>query len=326
MIRMGIIGAGKIAGFMGRTLQGMDTAKGYAIAARDYERAKAFADQYGFEKAYGSYEEMLFDPGVDLVYIATPHSHHYDHVKLCLEHGKHVLCEKAFTVNEGQARELFALAKEKGLLLTEAIWTRYMPMRKTLNEVLASGVIGTPHMLTANLSYIIDWKDRIKKPELAGGALLDIGIYTLNFASMVFGDDIESITGTATFNEYGLDMQENITLLYRDGRMAVLNSSARSLSDRRGIIYGDKGYIETENINNCEGIRVFDTDRRLVAAYETPGQITGYEYEVEACVRAMERGELECPEMPHEETLRMLRWMDELRRQWGIVYPMERDS
>lgn len=320
---MGIIGAGRIAGFMGETLQGMDNVARYAIAARDYERAKAFADQYGFEKAYGSYEEMLADPSVDLVYVATPHSHHYDHVKLCLEHGKHVLCEKAFTVNEGQARELFAMAKERGLLLTEAIWTRYMPMRKTLDEVLASGVIGTPHMLTANLSYIIDWKDRITKPELAGGALLDIGIYTLNFASMVFGDEIEKITGTAVFNEYGMDMQENITLVYKDGRVAALNSSARSLSDRRGIIYGDKGYIETENINNCEGIKVFDTNRKLVASYETPKQITGYEYEVEACVHAIEHGELECPQMPHEETLRMLRWMDELRRQWGIVYPME---
>ncbi|NBH70819.1 gfo/Idh/MocA family oxidoreductase [Clostridiaceae bacterium] len=325
MVRMGIIGAGRIAGFMGRTLQGMGTAERYAIAARDYGRAKDFADQYGFEKAYGSYEEMLADPMVDLVYVATPHSHHYDHVKLCLEHGKHVLCEKAFTVNEGQAKELFAMAKERGLLLTEAIWTRYMPMRKTLEEVLASGVIGTPYMLTANLSYIIDWKDRIRKPELAGGALLDIGIYTLNFASMAFGDDIETITGTATFNEHGMDMQENITILYKDGRMAALNSSARSLSDRRGIIYGDKGYIETENINNCEGIKVFDTERKLVASYETPKQITGYEYEVEACVRAIENGELECPEMPHEETLRMLRWMDELRRQWGIVYPMEQD-
>ena len=323
MVKMGIIGAGRIAGFMGRTLQGMDTVGRYAIAARDYERAKAFAEKYGFEKAYGSYEEMVKDPEVDLVYIATPHSHHYDHVKLCLEHGKHVLCEKAFTVNEGQARELFAMAKERGLLLTEAIWTRYMPMRKTLEEVLASGIIGNPYMLTANLSYIIDHKERIKKPELAGGALLDIGIYTLNFASMAFGEDIERITGTATFNEYGMDMQENITILYRDGGMAALNSSARSLSDRRGIIYGDKGYIETENINNCEGIKVFDTERRLVASYETPEQITGYEYEVEACVHAIEQGELECPQMPHEETLRMLRWMDELRRQWGIVYPME---
>ena len=323
MVKMGIIGAGRIAGFMGRTLQGMDTVGRYAIAARDYERAKAFAEKYGFEKAYGSYEEMVKDPEVDLVYIATPHSHHYDHVKLCLEHGKHVLCEKAFTVNEGQARELFAMAKERGLLLTEAIWTRYMPMRKTLEEVLASGIIGNPYMLTANLSYIIDHKERIKKPELAGGALLDIGIYTLNFASMAFGEDIERITGTATFNEYGMDMQENITILYRDGRMAALNSSARSLSDRRGIIYGDKGYIETENINNCEGIKVFDTERRLVASYETPEQITGYEYEVEACVHAIEQGELECPQMPHEETLRMLRWMDELRRQWGVTFPME---
>ena len=325
MIKIGIIGAGRIAGFMADTLKGMDTAARYAIAARDDERAKAFAEQHGFEKAYGSYEEMLADPQVELVYVATPHSHHYDHVKLCLEHGKHVLCEKAFTVNEGQARELFALAKEKGLLLTEAIWTRYMPMRKTLEEVLESGIIGKPHMLTANLSYIIDWKDRIAKPELAGGALLDIGIYALNFASMVFGDEIESISGTAVFNEYGMDMQENITLVYKDGRMAALNSSARSLSDRRGIIYGDRGYIETENINNCGGIRVYDVDRKLVAAYETPKQITGYEYEVEACVYAIEHGELECPQMPHEETLRMLRWMDELRRQWGIVYPMERN-
>lgn len=325
MIRVGIIGAGKIAINMAKTLQGMDTAEGYAIAARDYDRARAFAEEHGFEKAYGSYEEMLKDPQVDLVYVATPHSHHYDHVKLSLEHGKHVLCEKAFTVNEAQARELFAMAKEKGLLLTEAIWTRYMPMRKTLNEVLASGVIGTPYMLTANLCYIIEAKDRIKKPELAGGALLDIGIYPLNFASMVFGDDIETITGTATFNEFGLDLQENITLIYKDGRMAALSASTRGLSDRRGIIYGDRGYIETENVNNCEGIKVFDTERRLVASYETQKQITGYEYEVEACVHAIENGETECPQMPHEETLRMLRWMDELRRQWGIVYPMEKN-
>lgn len=323
MVKMGIIGAGRIAGFMADTMKGMTSVSRYGIAARDYERAQSFADKYGFEKAYGSYEELVADEELELVYIATPHSHHYDHVKLCLEHGKHVLCEKAFTVNESQAAELFAMAKEKGLLLTEAIWVRYMPMRKTLEEVLASGVIGKPHMLSANLSYIIDWKDRIAKPELAGGALLDIGIYTLNFASMVFGNDVERIVGTAVFNENGMDMQENITLIYRDGRMAALNSSARSLSDRRGIIYGDKGYIETENINNCEGIKVYDLNRRLVASYETPQQITGYEYEVEACVYAIEHGQTECPQMPHEESLQMLRWMDELRRQWGIVYPME---
>lgn len=324
MINMGIIGAGGIAGVMAATLREMDCVNCYGVAARDYDRAKAFADQYGFEKAYGSYEELVQDGAVELIYIATPHSHHYEHIKLCLNHGKHVLCEKSFTINEGQAAEVLALAKEKGLLLTEAIWTRYMPMRKTLDDILASGVIGKPHMLTANLGYLISGKERIMKPELAGGALLDVGIYPLNFAAMVFGSDVKSITGTAVLTDLGVDAQNSMTLVYEDGRMAVLNSSAMGLSDRRGVIYGDNGYVEVDNINNCEGIRVYDTDRKLIASYETPGQISGYEYEVEACVHAIGQGELECPQMPHEETLRMMRWMDELRRQWGMVYPMER--
>ena len=241
-MKVGIIGAGAIAGTMAGTIREMDCAQNYAVAARDYGRAAEFAQTYGFEKAYGSYEELVEDAGVELVYIATPHSHHYEHIKLCLNHGKHVLCEKSFTVNESQAREVLALAREKKLLLTEAIWTRYMPMRKT----------------------------------------------------------------------------------YKDGKMAALCSSAMGLSDRRGIIYGDNGFIEVENINNCEGIRVYDRSRNMIASYDTPKQISGYEYEVEACLRAIKEGALECPEMPHEETLRMMGWMDELRRQWGLVYPMER--
>lgn len=162
------------------------------------------------------------------------------------------------------------------------------------------------------------------RPELAGGALLDVGIYPLNFASMVFGDEVESITGTAVMTETGVDAQNSITITYKDGRMAVLCSSAMGLSDRRGIIYGDNGFIEVENINNCEAIKVYDRSRNLIASYDTPKQISGYEYEVEACLRAIREGALECPEMPHEETLRMMRWMDELRRQWGLVYPMEK--
>lgn len=324
MINIGIIGAGRIAGVMAATLQKMDSVCCYAVAARDHGRAEAFAEKYGFSKAYGSYEELVQDEAVELVYIATPHSHHCEHIKLCLEHGKHVLCEKSFTVNEGQAKEVLAMAKKKRLLLTEAIWTRYMPMRKTLDDVLESGVIGEPHMLTANLGYLISGKERIMKPELAGGALLDVGIYPLNFAAMVFGGDVKEIAGTAVLSELGVDLQNSMTLVYPDGKMAVLNSSAVGLSDRRGVIYGDKGYIEVDNINNCEGIRVYDLSRNLVASYETPEQISGYEYEVEACIRAIKNGELECTEMPHEETLRMMRWMDELRRQWGMIYPMEK--
>lgn len=323
MIKMGIMGAGNIATYMVRTVEKMEGVVCHSIGAREERRAREFADQYGIDHAYGSYEALLEDKEVDIIYIATPHSHHYEHIKMCLNHGKHVLCEKAFTVNEEQAAEVFALAKEKKLLLTEAIWTRYMPMRETLNQLITGGIIGTPYLLTANLGYIISGKERILRPELAGGALLDVGVYTLNFASMVFGNEIRSITGTAVLMDTGVDAQNSVTLVYEDGRMAVLTSSAMGLSDRRGVIYGDNGFIEVDNINNCEGIRVYDKSRKLIESFEPPRQISGYEYEVEACMEAINAGALECPQMPHEETLRMMRWMDELRRQWGIVYPME---
>ena len=194
-MKIGILGAGGIAVQMAKTVAGMKDVENYAVAARSFERAQAFAEKYGFSKAYGSYEEMLADPQVDLVYIATPHSHHYLHAKMCLEAGKNVLCEKAFTVNADQARKLFALAKEKDLLITEAIWTRYMPSRKMIDDIISSGVIGEVTAVTANLNYAISEVERIRKPELAGGALLDVGVYTINFASMVLGDKQQILYG-----------------------------------------------------------------------------------------------------------------------------------
>ena len=150
-------------------------------------------------------------------------------------------------------------------------------------------------MLTANLGYVTKHKERIQKLELGGGALLDVGIYPLNFASMVFGDDVKEIRGWAVFNEEGADMQNSVTLTYADGRMAVLNSTALARSDRGGVIYGDEGYIVVSNINNCSGFRVYSTSDELLASYESPEQISGYEYEVEACIQAIRQGELECP-------------------------------
>lgn len=322
-MKMGILGAGNIGGAMARTIAGMDKVEAYAVGARDLARAEAFAAQYHFTKAFGSYEEMLSDPELELVYVATPHSHHYEHVKLCLEHGKHVLCEKAFTVNAKQAVELFEMAKSKNLLLTEAIWTRYMPMRKTLDEIAASGVIGEITSLTANLGYVVGHLPRMQEPELAGGALLDLGVYPINFASMVFGDKIREVSSSAVLTESKVDAVNSITLIYEDGKMAQLHSNMMVATDRRGMIYGDKGYIEVQNINNCEGIRVFDTNHKLIAEYETPKQITGYEYEVEACMEAMAKGELECPQMPHKESIRIMALMDSLRAQWGVKYPNE---
>ncbi len=322
-MKIGILGAGNIAGTMAATLNEMEGVTCYAVGARDLERAQAFAKTYHFEKAYGSYEELVKDEEVELIYIATPHSHHYEHAKLCIHHGKAVLCEKAFTRNTKEAEEVLALAKEKNVFITEAIWTRYMPARKLLDEVLASGIIGKPAMLTANLGYSIAQKERIIRPELAGGALLDIGIYPINFALMVFGTDIEKMTSTAVLSDTGVDLQNSITFTYKTGEMAVLNSTTLAASDRQGIIYGDQGYIKIENINNCEGIFVFNKQHECIQKVELPKKITGYEYQVRVAIEAMKAGKIECEEMPHEETLRVMQIMDTLRKEWGVVYPGE---
>lgn len=322
-VNMAILATGKIAGTMADTMKEMKWINSYAVASRSQEKAENFAREYGFEKAYGSYEEMVKDPEVELVYIASPHSHHYEHIKLCLEHGKHVLCEKAFTVNEAQAAEVLKMAEDKNLLLTEAMWVRYMPMAKTLQDVIHSGVIGNVSTVTGNLYYLIDTKERILSPALAGGALLDVGVYTLTFASVVMGDEIDYISASGIKTELGVDAQNSVTIFYKDGRMAQLCSGIMSISDRQGIVYGSKGYIIVENLNNFENIKVYDTARKLVAEYPCPPQISGYEYEVMACVEAIRNGWTECPQMPHAQILEIMRQMDEIRRQLGVSYPCE---
>lgn len=295
----------------------------YAVASRDLSRAEAFAQQWGFAKAYGSYEDMLCDDEVDLVYVASPHSHHYQHATMCLEHGKHVLVEKAFTVNVNQAQNLVALSREKGLLLAEAIWTRYMPSRTMLDDIIDSGVIGKPVSLMANLGYPMAQKERLCKPELAGGALLDVGVYPINFAMMVFHSGIEKIDTSVVLSPEGVDWTNSVTLTFEGGEMAILHSTMLSPTDRLGVIYGDKGYIEVRNINNCEEIFVYDAEHRIQSAYKVPQQVNGYEYEVLACMKAIQEGKVECEAMPHTETLRVMRLLDDIRARWGMKYPCE---
>lgn len=321
--KIGIMGAGRIAQTMAKTLDGMEYTCCYAVASRTLEKAEAFAGEYGFEKAYGSYEELAADENVDLIYVATPHSEHFKNAKLCIRYRKPVLLEKAFTVNASQARELFELAEKEKVLVTEAIWVRYMPFLARIQEVVSGEVIGRPTMLTANLGYDIDGKPRLTDPALAGGALLDVGIYALNFACMLFGSDFEKASSVCTYCDTGVDEQDSMTLVYPDGKMAVLNASMLSVSDRKGIIHGDKGFIVIENINNFESMTVYDAGYRKIAYYEREEQLTGYEYEVEAALRALEAGELECRQMPHGETVRMMEIMDDFRKEWKICYPCE---
>lgn len=322
-MKFGILAPGNIARSMAKAVSELEGMECYAVASRDYGRAENFAKQWGFAKAYGSYQELAEDPQVELIYVASPHSHHYQHTKLCLEHNKHVLVEKAFTVNAAQAEELIRLSQEKGLLLAEAIWTRYMPSRKMIDDILASGVLGKVTSLTANLGYILPHVERMQNPELAGGALLDLGVYPINFALMAFQGEVEKIDATAIMSPRGVDWMNSITLSFADGKMAVLHSDMLAQTDRQGVISGDQGYLEVQNINNCEEIRVFDLDRKMTACYQVPEQINGYEYEVLSCKKAIEEGKCECPEMPHSETLRVMRILDHIRRQWGMVFPCE---
>ncbi len=332
IMKVGILGAGSIARSMCKTILGMKAANRpvelYAVASRSLDKAIGFARENGVRRAYGSYEQMLQDPAVDLVYIATPHSHHAEQMKLCIRYGKAILCEKAFTPNLPQAEEVLALAKEKGVYVAEAIWPRYMPSRQIINDLLAEGVIGEPRMLYASLCYAVEDKPRITDPNLAGGALLDLGVYTLNFASMVFGDDIVRINSTVELMDTGVDRTETINIKYRDGRMAQLMASTAFNSDRRCVIYGTRGYLTVDNVNNPAYVEIFDKDDRIhpIRRVDMPEQITGYEYEVEACLRDLLAGNLEPAEMPHDQTRMLLRQMDALRAIWHIKFPFEEKS
>lgn len=322
-MKIGVLGTGWIVRTVTPALKGIPNAECYAVASRTRERAKEAAKEYGYEKAYGSYEELAADPEVELVYVATPHSRHFEDMMLCIRHKKHVLCEKAFTINARQAKAVRDAAKEAGVFVAEAIWTRYMPSRKIIQDLLDGGAIGEVTNLTANLSYPMREKKRILEPELAGGALLDLGVYGINFAFMHFGTEIERMESYVMKMPTGVDGQETITLFYKDGRMAVLTHGIYGRSDRKGIFYGDKGYMVVENINNPQSVSVYDTEDRLLQHIAVPEQINGYEYQFIECIDLIEKGRGESVSMPMEDTIHVMETMDALRKQWGFVYPGE---
>ena len=324
MFRLGIIGAGWIARKMVKALAPLDEVEVYAVGSRSYEKAAAFAQEHAIPVAYSSYEELVCDPLVDLVYIATPHSHHYEHAMLALNHGKHVLVEKAFTANAAQASTLIATARAKGLFITEAIWTRYMPLSHKVREIMESGVIGEPRVLTATLCYMMEFKERIVRADLCGGALLDLGVYALNFARMYFGTDIVRTVTNCHLGPTGMDMHESISLSYADGKMANLQAGALCLNDRQGIISGTEGYIRVDNINCPEVIEVYRNYELVERHVKQADMVNGYEYQVLECIRCIREGLLESPMMPHEETISIMKQMDELRKEWGVEYPYDK--
>jgi len=323
ILRVGIIGTGWIAEKAAITLNGLTACEAYAVGSRKKETAEAFAAKWNIQKAYGSYTELIADPYVDLVYIGTPHSHHFDVTKEALMAGKPCLVEKAFMANYRQAKEIIDLAHEKKVFLAEAIWTRYQPVVKMMRDLISSGRIGEPRLLTATLGYSMGDKPRIMRPDLCGGALLDLGVYALNFARMFFPADIVSMESQCVKSKTGMDLTDAISLVLSDGMLCNLQSSAQCVGDNIGVIAGTEGNLIIDNINNPQKITVNGPDRTYIETLHVPQQITGYEYQFLACRQALIDGLLEPREMPHEETLYIMRLMDTLREKWDVRYPMD---
>ncbi|MCQ2144043.1 MAG: Gfo/Idh/MocA family oxidoreductase [Bacteroidales bacterium] len=321
-MNVGILGAGHISAKVVRTLNRTEGINVYAVASRSLEKALDFAKELSIGKAYGSYEELVMDPEVDLVYVATPNSHHFAHASMAVRAGKAVLCEKAFTANAREARELVALARERKVYLAEAIWTRYMPMREKLMEVIGSGIIGRPRTLTSSLCYPMESKERVLRPELGGGTLLDLGVYNLNLARMVFGTEIAKKDSIVIKGDTGVDMYESIVLQWKDGQVANLISGAFSRCNREALITGEDGYIVIENMNSMDAFRVFKNYTQI-AEYKAEGRISGYEYEFLAAAEAIEKGLTESPYMPLDETVAIMEMMDSFRKEWGVVFPAD---
>ena len=325
ILRVGIIGTGWIAEKAAITLRGLKDCEAYAVGSRTPEKAETFARQWGISKAYGSYAALIADPDVDLVYIGTPHSHHYDVTREALLAGKPCLVEKAFMANRREAQEIIDLAHERKVFLAEAIWTRYQPVVGMVRELIANGRIGTPRLLTATLGYSMGDKPRIMRADLCGGALLDLGVYALNFVRMFFPADIVSIDSQCVKSATGMDLTNAITLVLADGMLCNLQSSAACVGDNIGVIAGTDGNLIIDNINNPQTITVNGPDRTYVETIRVPEQITGYEYQFSACRQALIDGLLEPLEMPHKETLYIMELMDGLRQKWDVRYPMDRD-
>lgn len=323
-MNIGILGTGGIAKKMADTINQMEDAKLYAVASRKLEKANIFKEDFSVFVSYGSYDELLKDDNVDLVYIATPHNTHYDLMMACIENNKNVLCEKSFTTSAEQAKRVFSFAKEKNVFVTEAIWTRYMPSRRTIDFLIDSGIIGEPYLVEANLGYSIYNVPRLVDPKLAGGALLDVGVYPINFADMIFKEYPKKIEATCTYTDTGVDKTDIINFTYDNDKKAILHATMEGNTSRAGYIYGPLGYIKVTNINNPELIEVFvgglDTDKRL----EVTEGISGYEYQIYESMKMINQGKIECPSMSHKDSIKIMKIMDKIRAQLGVKYPFEK--
>ncbi|MBG0739750.1 Gfo/Idh/MocA family oxidoreductase [Paeniglutamicibacter antarcticus] len=351
-LRWGVVATGNIAHTVTSELALLEDAVLQAVSSRSRGKAADFAAHFGFKRHYydggtmdsdasgrrvgvngddgrasPGYLQLVQDPEVDVVYVATPHAQHYAVARAALEAGKHVLCEKALTINVREAAELIDLARERGLFLMEAVWARFVPGMQRAFEIAASGEMGDVQWVQADLGFPAgtDRTARIWAPEAGGGALLDLTVYPLLWAWGTLGAPA-SVTASGTLTPWGVDSQNAITLAYPSGALAQLTSSLTAYGPRTAVVAGSKGFLRsTGSINNPTALEIqIGSEPARVESFDFPGR--GYTYQLREVTRCIQQGLTESPTMPLADSLAIMALFDGVRGQLGITYPADATS
>ena len=320
MVRFGMIGLGSISHEFARVFSKVDGMKVVAAASREMERSKAFCEEFGIPKAYDSYRALAEDPEIDAVYIGLTHNLHYEAAKLCVEHGKAVLCEKPFFLTEKEAKELTQLAKEKKVLMMEGFWIRFLPAFRKAREWVRSGRIGTPVTIKADFCIDVpfDPAHRLYNPEVAGGALLDTGVYPVQFASGILGENPSGGEGCARIGTTGVDEFASLSLSFPSGAVASLSCGINCALPGDAFVYGSEGSITVYGFMGSKKCELFDKKHNSVEVFTSDFE-EGLAFEVEAFLQLLEEGKLESDVIPYADNIATAKLFEKLRKSWGTA-------
>jgi predicted dehydrogenase len=320
--KWGIIGPGRIANKFAEALALTGGATLEAVASRDADRAREFARKFGAARSYGSYADLAADPGIDAVYIATPHGYHCEHALLCLQKGKAVLCEKPMALSNRQVQAMVEAARENKVFLMEAMWTRFLPLMEKILELIRDGRVGTIKHIRADFGFPAPFNPdgRLYNLRLGGGALLDIGVYPIFLCLFLLGEP-DKLLAAAHLASTGADETCQAIFQYRDGRSAVISSTLACQTSITAEIAGSEAMIRIPTPWYKNDHLLLERKGEDPQSVQVIPMVNGFEYEILETMQCLEKGLIESPRMPHELSLMMSRVMDEIRRQCGIVYP-----
>lgn len=316
MLRVGILGCGNIATKVADSLKGNKKVVIAGVASRERNKAKKFAAAHCPDaKVFTGYEKLAASDEIDLIYITTPNTYHYEHAIMCIKEYKNILIEKPFTMSKAEADSIFFEAKNRGVFVAEAMWTSYTPLHKRALELIAQGKIGAVKYVTANLGYDIENVPRLNSQVLGGGSYLDLGVYTTNFALSFMGNDIKVSRVFARQISSGIDKDTTYSLETEDG--SILGNFYVTMcadTDKDGVVIGENGKIKFSNINNYRKIALYSPDDQLIEEYVDPDDyLHGYVHEFEACAEAVRKGLIQAPDMPWSRTAKIAQLNDTIR-------------